>query len=105
MRVASWRDGEGPGQRASQFSPLSPLPAGRHKPMYSAADGLLPINVSAHLRTGFRPIVTIARIFSVAESVKLVGTLPNALRKLLDRCNQFHVLSVLLFHSVVPPSP
>ena len=53
----------------------------------TVADGLLPISVSAHLRFGFKTIVKIARIFSVAESVKLVGTLPKALRKLLDRYN------------------
>jgi len=70
------------------------------------AGGLLPISVSAHLRFSFKPIVKIAPIFPVAEFVKLVGTLPNFLRKLLDRCNQlpfFHALWVPLFHSVVPP--
>jgi hypothetical protein len=103
MRVASWRDGGEPGQRASQFSPLSPLPAGWHKPMYSRR-WLIADQRFRSLRFGFKPIVTIARISSVAQSVKLVGTLPNALRKLLDRCNQFHVLSVLLFHSGVSPS-
>jgi hypothetical protein len=41
MRVASWRDGGEPGQRASQFSPLSPLPAARHKHMYSGRRWLI----------------------------------------------------------------
>jgi len=31
MRVAFWRDGEGPSQRASHYRPMSPLPAGRPK--------------------------------------------------------------------------
>ena len=105
MRVAYWLEGgEPPANAHPNHRPMSPPPTGRHKHMYSG-DGLLPISISAHLRFSFKPIVTIARISAVAEPVKLVGTLPNALRKLLDRCKQFHVLSVLLFHSGVSPSP
>ena len=93
--------GKSPGQRASQSSPLSRLQQAGINTSTVVADGLLPIGVSAHLRFSFKPIVKVAPIFSVAEFVKLEGTLPNFLFKLLDRFSlllYFHALRVGLFH-------
>jgi len=106
MRVAYWRDGGEP--RPTRIAIIAPCHRFQRAGINTCtvvADGLLPIGVSTHLRFSFKPIVTIARVSSVAGSVKLVGTLPNALRKLVDRFKEFHVLSVLLFHSGVSPSP
>jgi hypothetical protein len=91
MRVASWRDWGEPGQRASHFAPLSPLPAGRHTPMSSRR--WLIADHRFRSPSGFKPVVKIARIFSVAEFVKLVVTLPSFLN-LLDA-----------FSPGVPPCP
>ncbi len=100
--------GESPANAHRNFRPCHRFRRAGINTMYSAADGLLPISVSAHLRFSFKPIVKIAPILSVAEFVKLVGTLPNLLLKLLDRFSQlpfFHALWAPLFHSGVPPAP
>jgi len=108
MRVAFWRDGGEPRPtRIAIIAPFHRLQRAGTNTCAVVADGLLPISVSAQLRFSFKPIVKIAPIFSVAEFVKLVGTPPNFLFKLLDRLSQlpfFQALWVPLFHSGVPLS-
>ena len=107
MRVAPWRDGGEPGQRASQCSPYHRLQRAGLNPCIVGADGLLPISAGAYLRFSFKPIVKIVPTFSIAEFVKLEGTLPNSLLNLLDIFSQLpfcHALWVPLLHSGLPPS-
>ncbi len=109
MRVAYWRDGGEP--RPTRIAIIAPCHRFQRAGINTCtvvADGLLPIGVSAHLRFSFKPIVKIAPIFSVAEFVKLVGTLPKFLLNSLDSFSQlpfFHALWVPLFYSGVRASP
>ena len=107
MRVAFGRDGGEPQPtRIALIAPCRRHQRAGINTFTVAADGLLPIRASTHLRFGFKPIVKIEPIFSAAEFVKLVGALPNFLLHLFGRVSQLPFSTrcgAPLLHSGVPP--